>query len=226
MRRVPNGFDNGEVSTETQGPNVHLRLANLETVVLSFCAGSTLLAASSADDTWTKHTVDSVEWGPWQCALPGPVLEQQCLAVRRVQRWWRRVAPSRYARTTANSEPLPHDNPLSFLAVRDIGRLHAVSFAHTRALCELGFSPPLQYESDDAEGEEEEGGGGRFDRLERQERQQLSAPRRQGGQGLRAAGERTSLVAKAVGCAAQGRNSREVAKVVGCATLPGKQASL
>ena len=32
--------------------------------------------------------------------------------------------------------------PLAFLAVQDIARLHAVSFRHTVALRELGFGPP------------------------------------------------------------------------------------
>ena len=54
------------------------------------------------------------------------------------------------------------DEPLVFLAVRDIGQLQAVSWAHTCALWELGFGaperwnePPRSDEAEDEEGEEE-----------------------------------------------------------------------
>ena len=93
---------------------------------------------------------DDVAWGPWQSAVPGWVLASECTAARRIQAWWRR-SRSRNHNVDFGRQS---EGPLAFLTVADIARLHMVSFHHTLALCELGFSPHAVSERE----EDEEGG--------------------------------------------------------------------
>ena len=63
----------------------------------------------------------SVEWGPWQRAVPAAELEQQCLATKRIQRAWRCYRldtrlPARAMQEKEHGGHVSSDNPLVFLA--------------------------------------------------------------------------------------------------------------
>ena len=139
------------------------RISNIEMVVMSreLSEGGFLASGSGGVDA-SYEMYGSVEWGPWQCAVPATELAKQCAAARLLQRTWRRFSVARraVAPTSEESEGSnEQEEPLAFLSIADIGKLAAVSYQHASVLWELGFvpAPPASEWPENAEeGEEDE----------------------------------------------------------------------
>lgn len=145
------------------------RLANVEQVVTTVCLSVALVVKEETGQTVDKctdyrpwHHVPEVDWGPFQSAgvwqngcdsvfgavpaealalhaVPGETLAKQCRSARLIQAWWR-IVRGKLVAPPARTDAIIHcDEPLAFLSLIDIGRLYAVSRAHTVAVTELGL---------------------------------------------------------------------------------------
>ena len=70
-------------------------------------------------EEYTACDWSGVDWGPWQCATPAAVLEQQCSAARRLQGWWRRIREEFYANSSGSGEAV---NLPSHLRLSEFGK--------------------------------------------------------------------------------------------------------
>ena len=116
------------------------RVANLEVVAASllYCLpegsgyGDELLTATAnvGSTSTTEFGVPPesepyIQWGPWQSAVLGCVLANECKAARRIQAWWWNTLKGRGMCRVRASEEV---GPMAVLSIADIGRLHAVSW--------------------------------------------------------------------------------------------------